>query len=106
MQLELSAHALNRSAIGALGGGRCAEAVFLRDFRGRVCAVVRGDFASIDRGFSHERSASHTDDTPSRAHDRGYVGPQSRAGVADQPLASLQAVCDLARAISGDCDTG
>jgi hypothetical protein len=60
----------------------------------------------LTEGFPHDRSASHTDDTPSRAHDCGYVGPQSRAGVADQPLASLQAVCDLARAISGDCDTG
>jgi len=44
--------ALNRSAIGALCRGRCAERVLLRDFRGRVCAVGRGDLASIDRGFS------------------------------------------------------
>ena len=45
-----------------------------RDLRGWVCAVGRGDFAPIDRGFAHEHLAFHTNDTPSYAHDCRYVG--------------------------------
>ena len=54
-----------------------------------MCAVDRGDFASIDRGYSHEHSAFHTNNTPSRVHDRGYVRAQSRACIAVQPSARL-----------------
>ena len=42
-----------------------------------MCAVDRGGFASADKGYSHEHSAFHTNDTPSRAHDFGYVRAQS-----------------------------
>jgi hypothetical protein len=48
-----------------------------------VFAVGRGDFASIDRGFSDEHSAIHTNDTPLRAHDFRYdgrnLGPASQS---------------------------
>ena len=49
----------------------------------RVCAISRGDFASIDRGYSHEHSAFRTNGAPSCAHDRGYVRTQSRPRISD-----------------------
>lgn len=84
--------ALNRFAIGAFVASVELSRDLLRGFWCRVCAVGRGDFASIDRGFPHEHSAFHTDDTPSCPHDRRYVRPQSWACITNQSLARLQAV--------------
>jgi hypothetical protein len=84
-----TAHALNRSAIGALVAGVVQHRNLLLGFWCWVCAVGRGDFASIDRGHSDEHSAIHTNDTPSRAHDFRYDGAQSRPCIAVQPPARL-----------------
>jgi hypothetical protein len=85
----LTAQALYRSAIGALVAGVVQHRNLLLGFWCWVCAVGRGDFASIDRGHSDEHSAIHTNDTPSRAHDFRYDGAQSRPCIAVQPPARL-----------------
>jgi len=100
----LWAHALNRFAIRSLVACVGLNRDLLRGFWCRVCAVGRGDLASIDRGFSHEHSDTDDHDTASRPHDRGYVGAQSWPGLPDQSPARLQAVCSLAGAVTGDGD--
>jgi predicted Rossmann fold flavoprotein len=60
-----------------------------RDLRCWVCAVGRGDFASIDRGFFHEHSTIDTNDAPSCPHDRGHDGAQSWPCFSEQPLACV-----------------
>ena len=47
------AQALNRFAIGALVAGVGLNRDLLRDSRFWVCAVGRGDFASIDLSLIH-----------------------------------------------------
>ena len=51
-KVRYGGHALNRSAIGALVVDVSQNKDLLRGFRCWVCAVGRGDFASIDRGHS------------------------------------------------------
>ena len=76
----------------------------LRGFWCRVCAVGRGDFASIDRGHSDEHSTIDTNDAPACPDDCRYDIAQSRPCIPDQPPARLQAVCGLARSLAGDGD--
>jgi len=61
-----------------------------------VCAVGRGDFASVDRGHSDEHSTIDTNDAPACPDDCRYDIAQSRPCIPDQPPACLQAVCGLA----------
>jgi hypothetical protein len=76
--------------------GRLAEYDFVA--RVLVCAVGRGDFASIDRGHSHEHSSFQANDIPSRPHDCRYDGAQSRPCIPEQSLACLQAFRGVAGA--------
>ena len=85
----LTAQALNRSAIGALVAGVALNRDLLRGFRCWVCAVGRGDFASIDRGHSDEHSTIDTNYTASRPDDCRYDIAQSRPCIPDQPPARL-----------------
>ncbi len=78
--------------------------ILLREFWCRVCAVGRGDFASTDRGRSHEHSAFHSDYTTSCPHDCRYDSAQSRPCIAEQSLACLQALRCLAQTIAGRCE--
>jgi hypothetical protein len=64
--LSLPHLALNRYAIRAFVAGVVLIWDLLRGFWCWVCAVGRGDFASIDRGHSDEHSALHTN-APLRA---------------------------------------
>ncbi len=77
-----------------------------RDLRCWVCAVGRGDFASIDRGFFHEHAPFHTDDTPACAYDRGHERAHPWTSISNQPSARLQAFCGLAGTVSGLSDAG
>jgi hypothetical protein len=87
--LSLSADALNRFAIGALVVGVVLNRDFLRVLWCRVCAVCRGNFASIDRGYSDEHSTIDTNDVPSGPHAHGHVRAQSRPCIPEQPPACL-----------------
>jgi len=86
------ARALNRSAIRALLVGVSQNRDLLRVFWCWVCAVGRGDFASVSRGHSDVHSTIDTDDGPSCAHDRGYERAHSWVCIADQPPSRLQEV--------------
>ncbi|WHP69852.1 MFS transporter [Phaeobacter inhibens] len=93
--------ALNRFAIAALVAVVAQSRDLFLGLLGWEFAVGRGDFASVDRGFSHEHSAIYKCNTPSGAHDRGYVGAQFGTGIAGWTFARLQTFCGLVRSVTG-----
>ena len=64
-------------------------------------AVDRGDFTSVDRGFSHEHLAFHAGQTGSRPHDFGYVRAQLGTAASGRSVVGRKAVCGPARVVAG-----